>query len=538
MHFTFCQGNESKIPGPYIPQQHDSAALPRTQESLQRLNVLARLIAPRWVRQFLFTTDPVQTAILTSPCAMNNAVTTKRVESNFIHSQNSTQPCAIQAQCESVDMPFISIDGFITGVGVTEIILRPLFRNSSPFTCAFSAFKGKCAEVDENIWSLTHSGIKEHSRSVRILGGQIGLFVHTRAYALHYIFVETFEFQSRTRRTRTNFIFHAKEFRRITMPPVVPNESFQNKVSIVDSGNGTDGDIPPKAEDLQTALALVQIIVEHCACQNCAFQTHCSCGPRKVTPSSHAFDARAFRESVGRQDGIFRGIEVFNQCNIGAQILSAKLGVEHRGHTGRDKRIISRCVDWAIGDILMNKTLRIIPSALETQKINAPNGDLKSFDGCDNDTHMTYGYFGDLHTLDEDVQTVSGHGYTKVSDENPPIKILEDAIPVTENIIIDGNTDKITEARVYRSKNMKTNLENCINRGTQHNSKVLKRGRRPSVQKNIVKRKIKSEELKKNVDHLRKYMTMLSERERALRVENSRLRTACAHHIHTWINKK
>lgn len=537
MHFIFCHGNESKIPGPYIPQQHDSVALPPTPQSLQQLNVVARLIAPRWVRQFLFTTDPVQTAILTSPFAMDNAVTTKRVESNFIRSQNPTEPYAIQAQCESVDAPFISINGFTTGVGVTEIILRPLFKNSSSFSGAPFAFKGRGAEVDDDIWSSAGSAINEHSRFVRILGGQIGLFVRTRSYALHYIFVETFEFQSRTRRTRTNFIFHAKDFRRITMPPAMPNESFRNKMGNIDSGIETDGDIPPNAEDLQTALALVQIIVEHCACQNCPFQTHCSCGPRKVTPSSHPFDASAFRESVARQDGIFRGIEVFNQCISGAQILGAKLGVEHRGHTGRDKRVISRCVDWAIGNTHTNDSSHITHSALQTQKINAPNEDLKSFDYCNNDTHMTYGYFGDLHCLDEDVQTVLGHGHTKISDEKPPIKILEDTIPVTGNIKIDGNTDKITQKRVHWSKNKKNNLEKGSDQRIQHNSKVLKRGKRPFVQKRVGKQKIKSEELKKNVDHLRRCMTMLSERERALRVENSRLRAACARHVHTRIHR-
>lgn len=522
MHFVFCRDNESEIPGPYIPQQHHSYALPPTPQSLEQLSVVARLIAPRWVRQFLFTTDPVQTTILTSPFALDNAVTTKRTESNFIRSRKPTEPYAIQAQSQSVDAPFIAIDGFITGVGVREFVLTPLFTNSNPSFAPPSAFQGARVDMGKDCWSKAGGSINEHSRFVRILGGQIGLFVRICSHALHYIFLETFEFQSRTQRTRTNFIFHANDLRRIAMPPNITNESFQSNTANINGEIEIDEDVPPKADDLQAALALVQIIVEHCACQNCPFQTHCSCGPREATPASHAFDVRPFRESAVRQDGIFRGIEVFNQCITGAQILGAKLGVEHRGHTGRDKRIISRCVDWAVHDIRTNEPFHTAPPFQAHKSDTLKNGKLKSAEGCKGGTCTIYGYFGDLQSLDEHAKDEMPKVHS-VEEKCPP-KISRGVISSSENVKLEWKTGKLTQRREYQDRNRKKNVERRSGRTVQGKSKGQERGRRQSVRKSIGAQKIKYEELKKSIDSLQQSEVMLIGRERALRMENSRLR--------------
>lgn len=508
-----------------------------TEQSLQQLNVVARLIAPRWVRQFLFTTDPIQTTVLTSPLALDNAVTARRVESNFIRSQNPSEPFAIQAQSETVIAPFIAIDGFITGIGVRELFLKPLFTNSdlSPRT-SFTSL-GTSVESERATWPMAEGTI-EHSRFVNILGGQVALFVRTRPQALHYVFIEAFDFQSRTSRTRTNFIFHAKDLRRITMPSIGTNESLQKQAANA-SSDAVD-DIPPKANDLHTALALVQVIVEHCACQNCPFQPRCTCGPRKIVPAFHAYDVRAFRESATRQDGIFRGIEVFSRCTSEVQILSAKLGVEHRGHTGRDRGIISRCVNWAIANSPEYVSLGVDRPVLYSQKFPS-NDDLRSLSVRTNGTPGINGFLDSLIVrLNKDIQLWFPNGNPKEGEDKSNLDCLKNTTPLVNNVINQGRkVDRTTHGGDGCPKN---NINDMHTDKSGDRVKRQKPGARKerspySARKSIGAQKIRGEELKKSIDSLQEYMMRLSERERALRVENSRMRAAYSRQIHAHIHK-
>lgn len=331
-----------------------------------------------------------------------------------------------------------------------------------------------------------------------------------------FVYVENFTLKSVCQRQRMTLVFH--------LGPLF---------KILEAASGT---LDFKAEDVHEALAMVQVIDEFRECQKCgsALPT-CSCS-LSLSRASNPMDFSTVQNNLELHCGNFQGFQAFYQFTAAAETANAALGSKFFLEFTKDVDSMVRLKDWSISECIAGAKPWALNFAMP--KAGESNAEVEE---------DLFGYFGDLEGIEllnggdcggDDVGNMAvildemkrkskskgsesgraGEGSTK--KEKLMVKASNEELESPKGVADLGTVVKEEEEKGNGSdKKMSEKMAKM---------QVRREKNRLAAKRSNLCKKLKNEELRRELKVWKKWQIELREKEGKLRLENSDLRRRVA----------
>lgn len=303
------------------------------------LKHMLSLCRERWIRDFLFTTDPAHLTALTAPLLTAHALTCDVSLTRFQTTNAKAHRQHLDASF--VFVPAFSISHISVGFGIQEN------RNTS--TQGLQDFV---------VNTIPDRSVRQIEQFRYVRDDNMGIVTMVHDFAQDGYF-------------RVEYMAHQSSICRLRSFCHIEHNALLNAV------NGTDAAL--EAEKLFPAVSIFQSVHEYRDCPMCGatVTSPCACKLDIVAPS-HSFDFKNGGKHMSSHVGAFQGIANLQLFAKGAALKQVQLGSRIHVQGGTAPDLVTRLTKWAISEHLKDVRLDPLESLLPSTSSGVDNAHAES----------------------------------------------------------------------------------------------------------------------------------------------------------------
>lgn len=513
------------------------------------LDILVRLFQicdQQWVSEFLFNSEMSPLSVLTAPVNVSNGVSC-RVNHTNIECVNPAAPPSPHAHL--LDNQTVGDLMFIPAFSTGCITVGFGIQQTSRFSRAEWGYSSESSN-SSNVSFPSRMHVLEHFRFVRDDASSTMLTI-MQGKSQDVIRLQLFDNMTNAERFRAYVTLRRSAFLRRLHAQVIPD----------------------LVQAAQTCVLYCMATVESRPCESCTGtwdggsnadnyggQSKCDCVVATQVPK-HSLDFGGTLTSMRSHTGAYYGIANAHYCANGKQVLMATVASRFNVEGGADPALIQWFTKWAIADILKNAKEDPMKFVLPLAKAlngsffaNFPNQShhpqsIEAEDNHDvlnhiNMTHTTEISNGNdnMHYMDDvgddnvecdddvdidDIHIMNSNAMTSSSEEHNLLKRQQKQHQTVEIGLVSPSTDEahVADDQQKELSNQARNTKTHKDLERHRRIELRKQRNREAAQRSNLRRKLKNDTLKRELNEINAKAIELRARELALREENLRLRS-------------